>query len=1141
MASEKKELSSRGNDSEDAEENKETNEDDNNMLCEHNVKSTAVVKYAAFTSPARFYKLQNNTNLNETPENWLRGVWNAYSKHMAFSSFNMATNFLDCVGEVDVVSDAENIKKLLKIPYSNSPVSLMVHRIGKTLLLDNFDVHCNLLHTAKKEWEWLRKFYFEQVLCNLGQKGDKSFQKTRSRQHLQNKNMESKFLYYSIANACETRRGSDSGSPSRRKTWNPPMASSKTRTSADSEPIVDDEKAFDDISFQRNIVWNFEDIRMLIGTDMPIFGGGTHPCVSLRLRDINKPINILTGIDYWLDNLMCNVPEVMMCYHLEGIVQKYERIKTEDIPQLGDSTFSPNVIKFIAQNILSFLKSNATKTGHTYWLIKTKDDEAVKLYDLTTLCAENADDKEQNPFTVHVAMLLYRVAHNMTTQGPTQKQKKTVCTLLENCIALLDFRKHSKIITTARYLLSDLYIPSTIDLSSPLLDTENNDKLNAEIYYEEEVSYLEESGTEALATCSVDVKALCLPDSTIRHDHVTAVGSAIPGILENCCQTALKHTEKGLNCIQISCQNISHVREKTKLNSSEDVQQQASPLQPIPLPFKTLSNDNISQNMPEAIENMHLQCTDSPCFLSGTWQCNYTGLLLQKACISSYAMANHLYNVKEYGTALKYLEMAFLIYNSMEEFAKMKREENREIKVLPCYLLSLAGDLHFLIVQNHNQYSTYSQQYDQFNSWNGIKSFALNILKQSEFFHWAVKKHSKIEDSLITSHKCYKIALSQEGNPETKLKIQKRLGNIKNELGVYYMSQAANLYESSDKSAEPLLKMSSDYLKKGAKIFEAIDDVANIGLLYSNLARLHRVTAEYYNNLYSNTGCKEFTKTARGHYDKAVDYYNMALRSLGDSDEHVKIRETITYDLCTTYFTMGVNLQDYPPISDGSLEEIEKDITELMCKSLKLCNCDSSNNFQIHYQIRVATIYKRLGSLYHHNYRTSADEKKKRQKKALAENNLSKAVEKFKELDDSNEYLETQLERIGLWETHFSGVSGNNAKEKCLKILLDILLDSIPVLTAICDNDASDSNSDEQEEKDRATKYLKLLQGQTNWVLLNLVKLYSLMTETQKMEHYKKIYLEAIQSVSGNDSIPFCPNNLLLTLSKMKAFSDIVN
>ena len=32
-----------------------------------------------------------------------------------------------------------------------------------------------------------------------------------------------------------------------------------------------------------------------------------HPCISLRLHNNKKPINILTGMDYWLDNLMCQV------------------------------------------------------------------------------------------------------------------------------------------------------------------------------------------------------------------------------------------------------------------------------------------------------------------------------------------------------------------------------------------------------------------------------------------------------------------------------------------------------------------------------------------------------------------------------------------------------------------------------------------------------------------------------------------------------------------------------------------------------------------------------------------------------------------------------------------------------------------
>ena len=78
---------------------------------------------------------------------------------------------------------------------------------------------------------------------------------------------------------------------------------------------------------------------MLSGSDMPIFGDADHPSVSLRLHSAKKPINILTGLDYWLDNLMCQVPDVLMCYHLDGLVQKYEILKTEDLPNLIFSSF----------------------------------------------------------------------------------------------------------------------------------------------------------------------------------------------------------------------------------------------------------------------------------------------------------------------------------------------------------------------------------------------------------------------------------------------------------------------------------------------------------------------------------------------------------------------------------------------------------------------------------------------------------------------------------------------------------------------------------------------------------------------------------------------------------------------------------
>lgn len=103
---------------------------------------------------------------------------------------------------------------------------------------------------------------------------------------------------------------------------------------------------------------------------------------------------------------------------------------------LDNSKFSPKLIRDVAQSILSFLKSNATKAGHTYWLFKGKDEEVVKLYDLSSLCPDNSDENGQNPFTVPVAMLLYRVARNMK-QSSERRQPGTIRMLLKNCVKVI--------------------------------------------------------------------------------------------------------------------------------------------------------------------------------------------------------------------------------------------------------------------------------------------------------------------------------------------------------------------------------------------------------------------------------------------------------------------------------------------------------------------------------------------------------------------------------------------------------------------------------------------------------------------------------------------------------------------------------
>ncbi|XP_010713157.1 erythroid differentiation-related factor 1-like isoform X2 [Meleagris gallopavo] len=421
------------------------------------VKSSAVVKYSSAPPQAAFAWLQEKTDLKLPPANWLREsaklgpagttVLGNNKKSTPFSSFGMAYDFIDSIGnDVDVVSDSENIKKLLKIPYSKSHVSMAVHRIGRTLLLDELDIQELFMRSSQTgDWTWLKEFYQRLI--------DQKWQrKKKSKEHWYQKAILSKFLYYSIngdgaaqpvpSSSKQHEEGAVPGESDEagRASWPAPF---EMPSSLSEDPGASNQGLKND--FVRNILWTFEDIHMLVGSNMPIFGGGRYPAVSLRLRDNNKPINVLTGIDYWLDNLICNVPELVMCFHVNGIVQKYEMIKTEDIPNLENSNFSTKVIKDIAQNILSFLKSNCTKEGHTYWLFKASGSDIVKLYDLTTLC-EETEDKYQNPFTMPVAILLYKVACNMMLKkNQNKKHYGTIRTLLLNCLKLLDNGRHPQV------------------------------------------------------------------------------------------------------------------------------------------------------------------------------------------------------------------------------------------------------------------------------------------------------------------------------------------------------------------------------------------------------------------------------------------------------------------------------------------------------------------------------------------------------------------------------------------------------------------------------------------------------------------------------------------------------------------------
>lgn len=145
-----------------------------------------------------------------------------------------------------------------------------------------------------------------------------------------------------------------------------------------------------------------------------------------------------------------------------------------------------------------------------YFLYIGENDDVVKLYDLTSLCSDASEDKGQNPFTVPVAMLLYRVARNMKYSPDYHRHQGTIRMLLKNCVQLLIKEKYPQIVTSAHFMLSDLYIPSDTDPASPrLLDQSDDEDTHSEynMNHENEKEEREEEKTFAA------IKSLTLANS----------------------------------------------------------------------------------------------------------------------------------------------------------------------------------------------------------------------------------------------------------------------------------------------------------------------------------------------------------------------------------------------------------------------------------------------------------------------------------------------------------------------------------------------------------------------------------------------------------------------------------------------------
>lgn len=905
----------------------------------------------------------------------------------------MAHLFPDCLGEVDVVANAENIKCLLKLPYaSNCSISMMVHRIGNTLLIDDFDVHRFLLQQEDCNWQWLKSFICEHILTRLNDT-ERNFlnnQPTTSRSDaaVQQRSLLSKFLYHSLSTSTVSKTELNDALDIK--------LANQSAKHLQYGPLLPDPNIEENVpdpkhtkhTYNRNVIWTFEDIRMLIGTDMAIFGGASRPCISLRLRDMRQPINVLTGIDYWLDNLMCNVPEVVMCYHLDGLVQKYEIIKTEDLPFIENSKFQPNVIRNVAQNILSFLKQNATKSGHTYWLFKGRKDDVVKLYDLTSLMNSatnefgghakppsndcNVDDganqenmtktDDKNPFTVPVAMLLYKVARNMknSKEHIKAKQAGSIKALLDNCIKLLPKEQYPQIVASSYYLLSDLHIPSKTDPMSPKFDNEPSKSKDCHDEDDDENNSSDDSAsTSGVEEQQQQQKHQCTTKK-VSNENSNSLPPPLSGTVDERCSSALQYIADGLNCLQYFSMNeaklakereeIEKQTEKMRIIQEEQNPNMAKPYQAIPLPYEkirqNLESEATDQNetsgatggsttnksiQQKSTKDDQLFVRKPPPPVVQSWNVHLKLLFFEKSCLIYAILTEQAYQRKEYGNALKYISIAMKYYDivSMHQFYCMSVGSNYRTN-----LLARAGDCYFKCAQDFQNINTH------LNAYNMRRDIDAKIEKELEKDEKEltkddgkcgaeirlVKPIDNLEQLILISISYYETALKYTDGRESRDEILGRIGSVLNELGIKYMNWSQEQYQKVNNDAVPDLTFSTEqptdddakkpepediYLSlaiksyecliRGVAIFEEINDNANLAILLCNFGRFMRFRAHLQRD--RDFGYK---KTC---YENAFTSYQRALTILESKKQNLYLWDLVTWELSTGKFTLAKYMQ----------------------------------------------------------------------------------------------------------------------------------------------------------------------------------------------------------------------------------------